>query len=55
MKFAEMQLNKKKGIKLESSPPIEGSAWQHSLRVYLQMTYWKITRYINPTDYNFRQ
>ena len=51
IKFPEMVVRSKKG-KLtsnrslpESLPPTEVSASQHSLRVYLQITYWKITRY----------
>ena len=37
-----MAVKSKNGIKPESLPPTVGSAWQHhSLRVYLQITYWK--------------
>ena len=56
MKFPEMVVRSKKG-KLtsnrslpESLPPTEVSASQHSLRVYLQITYWKITRYNKKFD-----
>ena len=52
MKFSEMAVKPKKGIKTESLPPTEGSAWQHSLRVYFQITYWKTLQdtTINPTE-----
>ena len=56
MKFSEMAVQSKKGIKPEHLPPTEGSAWQHSLRVYLQITYWK-TLYdtaINPTEWDWK-
>ena len=39
--FSELSLTSRKGLKPESLPPIEDAAWQHSLRVYLQITYWK--------------
>ena len=38
MQFSEIVVKSKKGIKLESLPPTQGSAWQHSLRVSLQIT-----------------
>ena len=57
IKFLEMLVRSKKG-KLtsnrslpESLPPTEVSASQHSLRVYLQITYWKITRYNKKCDW----
>ena len=52
MQFSEIVVKSKKGIKLESLPPRQGSAWQHSLRVSLQITYWKTLHdtTINPTD-----
>ena len=56
MKFPEMIVRSKKG-KLtsnrslpESLPPTEVSASQHSLRVYLQITYWKFKRYNKTFD-----
>ena len=49
-----MAVRSKKGIKPESLPPTEGSAWQHSLRVYLQTTYWKIRRYNKKSDWGWK-
>ena len=55
MKFSEMVVRLKKGNKAESLPPTEGSAWQHSLRVYLQITYWKSQdTTINPTEWGWK-
>ena len=56
IKFPEMVVRSKKGKFTsnrslpESLPPTEVSASQHSLRVYLQITYWKITRYNKKFD-----
>ena len=41
MKFSETIVESKMGIKPEQLPPTGGSAWQYSLRTYLQITYWK--------------
>ena len=52
-----MAVKSKNGIKPESLPPTVGSAWQHhSLRVYLQITYWKALHdiTINPTDWGWK-
>ena len=39
IKFSELSLTSRKGLKPEFLPPTEDVAWQHSLRVYLQITY----------------
>ena len=39
-KYMEMATTNK-SIKIESLPPNNGAAWQHSLRVYLQVMDWK--------------
>ena len=50
-----MVVRLKKGNKAESLPPTEGSVWQHSLRVYLQITYWKSQdTTINPTEWGWK-
>ena len=56
MKFSEMVVKSKKGIKLESLPPTEGSAWQHSLGVYWQITKGKTLHdtTINPTELGWK-
>lgn len=41
IKFSELSLTSRKELKPECLPPTEDAAWQHSLRVYLQITYWK--------------
>ena len=38
IKFSELSLTSRKGLKPKCLPPTEDAAWQHSLRVYLQ---WK--------------
>lgn len=41
LKFSDMSVKSKKGIQPEMLPPTDGSAWQHSLRVFLQIILWK--------------
>ena len=41
IKFSELSLTSQKALKSECLPPTEDAVWQHSLRVYLQITYWK--------------
>ena len=36
-----MAAKSKQGVHPEALPPTDGAAKQHSLRVFLQITYWK--------------
>lgn len=48
-----MAVKSKKGVKSESLPSTRRSAWQHSLKVYLKMTYWELLldTTINPIEW----
>lgn len=56
VRFSEMSVKSKKGLQQECLPPTEGSAWQHSLRVYLQITQWKslIESNIKPDEWGWQ-
>ena len=56
MKFSVMSVTSRKRLQPECLPPAEGSAWQHSLRVYLQVTYWKTLLHtdINATEWGWQ-
>lgn len=45
-----------KSIKIESLPPSNGAAWQHSLRVYLQVMDWKHLEenHYNPSEWGWK-
>ena len=52
----ERTVKSSKAIQPEYLPPTESAAWQHSLRVFLQVTYWKTLddTHIDPTKWGWR-
>ena len=46
-----------KGLQPESLPPTDDAAWQHSLRVYLQIHQWKnlMEDEIDPTKWGWKE
>ena len=51
-----MSVKSRKGVQPEYLPPTNGSAWQHSLRVYLQIEYWKtlLATEIDPLEWGWQ-